>query len=137
MTTTISDGTTTVTLSDDLLQEDEHGWSPVQQATTHTLTGALWVDVSVKQTGRPITLAAGADPDGTVYGITTRADYARLRAMADTPGQVCTLTWRGAAYQVLWRHEDPPALDARDLINYPDPAPEDYVLPTLKFTVIS
>ena len=64
MTTTISDGTTTVTLSDDLLQEGEHGWSPVQQATTHTLTGALWVDVSIKQAGRPITLAGGADPDG-------------------------------------------------------------------------
>ena len=137
MTTTLSDGVTTVTLSADLLPQEEHAWSPVQQATSYTLTGALWVDVSAKQAGRPITLAGGTDPDGSVYGITTRADYAAHRALADMPGQVFTLTWRGVAYQVIWRHEDPPALDARDLVDYADPAPTEYVLPTYKFTVIS
>ncbi len=137
MTTTLSNGSVTVELSPDLLLIDEHAWSPVSQSVSYTLTGALWVDVSVKQTGRPLTLAAGTDQDGFPYGLTTRATYAQLRALADTPGQQCTLTYLGVAYQVIWRHEDPPALDARDLVDYADPAPTDYVLPTLKFTVIA
>ena len=137
MTTTLSDGVTTVTLPDDMLMQDEHSWSPVQQTTSYTLTGALWVDTSVRQAGRPITLAGGRDSDGYVYGFMSRADFAAHRALADIPGKVFTLTWRGTAYQVIWRHDDPPALDARDIVDYTDPQPTGYVIPTYKFTVVS
>lgn len=132
MSTILTDGTTTVTLTADLLRTDQHAWSPVRQAVTATLTGALWIDVSEMQAGEPITLSGSADNAGAI----TRAQFAQLRALANMPGQVFTLTYQGAAYQVMWRHEEPPALDARDLIDYADPLPTDWVIPTLKFTRI-
>jgi hypothetical protein len=60
----------------------------------------------------------------------TRAQYAQLRALADTPGQACTLSYLGSTYQVIWRHQDPPALDATDVIDYADPTAAEMVLPT-------
>lgn len=132
MSTTLTDGVTTVTLPDDLLRTDEHAYSPVRQAVSNTLTGALWIDVSVAQAGEPITLAGGDE-----YGHMTRAEFAALRALADAAGQIYTLTFGGSAYQVMWRHESPPALDAYDLLDYSDKQPTDPVVPTLKFTRIS
>lgn len=137
MTTTLSNATTTLVLPEDLLRTDEHSWSPIRQQISPTLTGALWIDVSQMAAGEPITLAAGIDRDGYPYALMTRADFAALRALADMPGEVFTLNYAGQAYQVIWRHEAPPALDARDLIDYPDPAPTDFVIPTLKFMVIA
>jgi len=133
MTTTLADGVITVTLSDDLLRIDEHAWSPVRQSVSPTLTGALFIDVSVMQAGEPITLSGGADNSGAI----TRAQFAQLRALADIAGKTYTLTYRGTAYEVVWRHEDAPALDARDFIDYSDPIASDWVVPTLKFTRIS
>lgn len=130
--TILSDGLTALTLPDDLLRIDEHDWSPVHQAVTPTLTGALWIDVSSMQAGEPITLAGGQD-----YGLITRAEFAQLRALADVAGKVCSLTLRGSTYSVMWRHEDSPALSARDWIDYADPDPADWVIPTLKFTRIA
>ena len=135
---TLSDGSTAITLTDDLLRTDEHGWSPVRQGVTPTLTGALVIDVSVLQAGEPITLAgARQGPDGLPYGLISRADFSRLRAMSAQPGKVWSLTLRGVTYQVVWRHEDPPALDAQDLIDYSDPEDSDWVIPVLKFTRVS
>lgn len=136
MTTTLTDGTTTVTLPAELLRTDEYGYSPVRQSVTPTLTGALWVDVSTMQTGEPITLAGGRDDNG-VYGAITRTQLATLRAMADQPGQPHTLTYRGQAYTVIWRHHDAPAVSAEDVVPFSDLLHSDFVIPTLKFTMIS
>ncbi|MDD3328300.1 MAG: hypothetical protein PHW25_14555 [Zoogloea sp.] len=134
--TTLANGQTVITLPADLLRTDAHGWSPVRQSVDYTLDGALWIDVSVAQAGEPITLSGGQS--GELYwGAMTRAAYAQLRALADAPGQSYTLTHLGAAYQVVWRHHDAPALDAVDVIDYADPTAAELVLPTLKFTVIS
>ena len=134
--TTLSDGTTTITLPDDLLRTDEYGYSPVRQSVTPTLTGALWVDVSTLQTGEPITISGGRDDNG-VYGAITRTQLAALRAMANQPGQPHTLTYCGQAYTVIWRHHDAPAVAAEDVVPFSDLSQSDFVIPTLKFTVIS
>lgn len=132
MSATLSDGVTTITLPDSLLRIDEHSWSPVRQAVTPTIDGGLWIDVSVMQAGEPITLGGGFDGD-THWGVMTRADYALLRAWADRPGVEFVLTWLGTSINVVWRHDDAPALDARDVFDYADPLPTDWVVPTLKF----
>lgn len=136
MSTTLTDGVTTWTLPDDLVRIDEHSHSPVRQAITPTLTGALWIDVSEMQGGEPITLR-GFQSGSSYYGEITRELFSQLRAAADVPGQTFTLTWRGTAYQVVWRHEDPPALDAEDVTDYYDPEPTDLVIPIMKFTRIN
>ncbi|MCA0187050.1 MAG: helix-turn-helix domain-containing protein [Proteobacteria bacterium] len=74
---------------------------------------------------------------GFAWGVMTRGEYAALRAMADQAGQVFTLTYLGEAIQVIWRHDDAPALDAVDLIPFADPISTDPVVPTLKFTRFS
>lgn len=129
MSIVITDGVTTVELPDDLLRTDEHAYSPVRQSVSNTLTGALWIDTSTAQGGEPITLSGGA-----TYGHIPRSLFAQLRALADVGGKIYTLTYRSVSYQVVWRHEEPPALDARDLIDYSDPQPTDLVVPVLKFT---
>ncbi|MBS0354017.1 MAG: hypothetical protein JSR83_08975 [Proteobacteria bacterium] len=129
---TLSDGVTTVILPNDLLRTDEYSWSPIRQSQSFTLGGALWVDESIALVGEPITLAAGDD-----YGFMTRGEFSQLRALASQSEKTWTLTYRGIAYDVIWRHSDAPALSARDLIDYADPLPTDIVIPTLKFTRIS
>lgn len=134
--TTLTDGVNTWTLPDDLVRTDEHSHSPVRQSITPTLTGALWIDVSEMQGGEPITLS-GMQSGSAYWGEIPRSLFAQLRAAADVPGQIYTLTWRGTAYQVIWRHEDAPALDAVDVFDYSDPDPADLVIPTMKFTRIN
>lgn len=129
---TLSDGVLVIDLPADLLRTDEHGWSPVRQSQDLTLEGALWVDESIAQAGEPITLEGGA-----TYGHMLRSELAQLRAAADQKGKSWTLTYRGEEFTVIWRHSDAPALVARDLINYSDPLPTDFVVPTIKFTRIS
>lgn len=46
----------TVQLPRGMVWIDEHDWSPVEKATAYSTTGALLVDVAVRQAGRPITL---------------------------------------------------------------------------------
>ena len=84
------------------------------------------------------------DPTCTVIDLAKITDWTgiealfdQLRAAADVPGQIYTLTWRGTAYQVIWRHEDAPALDAEGVTDYYDPEPTDLVVPTLKFVRIA
>ena len=56
---TLSDGTTTITLPDNLLWEDELAWDARIQSTSQTLTGALVVQESTRLGGRPITYRGG------------------------------------------------------------------------------
>lgn len=44
-----------------MVWEDEFGWDKVQRAASYSVTGALILDVGVKQAGRPITLTGQAD----------------------------------------------------------------------------
>lgn len=45
-----------VTLPDEMLWEDEFGWTPTVRRSDYSLTGALLVEVAQKKAGRPITL---------------------------------------------------------------------------------
>lgn len=98
---------TTLTLPDGLDWTDEHSWSPVVQEANHTLSGALVVETAEKLAGRPITLESAEDrawlPFSTVQ---------TLRAWAAIPGAEMTLTLRGQARQVVFRHQDAPAVEA-------------------------
>lgn len=94
----ITDGTTTVTLPDNLLWEDEFGWSPVAQATDRTLTGSQIVEETAKSGGRPITLS-GLWLD--------RATVQSLRSLEAQVATEMTLTLPGGAtHNVLWRRGD-------------------------------
>lgn len=98
-----------LTLSHDMRWMDEHSWSPVSAAKEYTLTGALIIDNSVRQAGRPITL----QPPSAEMAWITRANVEILRAWAAIPGLQLQLTLDdGRIFNVIFRHDDPPALEA-------------------------
>lgn len=119
--TTLSDGTTTVTITDDLQWSDEFAWAPVSQAVQQTITGALIVQPQARTAGRPITLAA----DSEMAGWISRAALDQFKVWAAVPGQVLTLTYRGTAHSVIWRHQDT-AIEAAPVVPYADVQAGDY-----------
>lgn len=91
---------TTVHLSDRLHWADEYDWSPVEQATGYSTTGALLIDLAEKQAGQPITLE----------GIETQAWLRRdlcdtLKAWAAISGAEFSIVLRGVTHQVMFDHE--------------------------------
>ena len=132
MSITLSDGATTLVLSNDLVWSDEFDWSATEQSIARGLTGALIIQSATRQAGRPITLA-NADES---TGLLTRTQLAQLRAWADLPGQALTLSLHGAAYPVLFRHQDG-ALSGRALTHPDHPEAGLYVLATLRFMTTS
>lgn len=128
---TLSDGTTTITLPDALIWTDEHTWAPVEQTIERTVTGAIIVSVGSRTAGRPITLS-GVDPDRAWIA---RSVLGQCRALAAVAGQQLTLTWRGQAYTVLWRHQDG-AIDADEVMPFDDALPDDPFRVTLRLMTI-
>ena len=130
--TTLSDGTTTVTFSDDLVWADEFAWAPVEQSVDRTITGALIVQTAARTAGRPITLAAEDDGSGWI----TRGALDQFKVWAAVPGQVMTLVYRGQSHTVIWRHQDT-ALTAAPVVFYAGPVESaDKYRATLRFMEI-
>lgn len=133
MSITLADGTSTLVLNPDLDWSDEHMWNPVQQTAERTITGALVIQSAAMVAGRPITLQPESDESAWM----TLADVAALRNWAAVPGKTMTLTLRGVARSVIFRHQDG-ALEARPVIQYRDGdfLPTDYYLCTIRLMEI-
>lgn len=129
MSITLTVGGTSVTLPDDLYWSDEFGWSPVQQSTDRSITGALIVSTAARTGGRPITL----QPIDNDSAWMQRAVLEQLRAWAAVAGQQMTLLLRGVSRTVIWRHDEAPAIAAEPVVHYSDTDPDDRYTVTLKF----
>jgi len=128
---TLSDGTTVLTLPDDLQWVDELSWRQVSQQVDRSITGALIVQLGVASAGRPITLAS----DGKASGWVSRALIDQLQAWSATPGLSLTLVYRGVARSVLMRHQDG-AVDAAPLMPYADVQVDDDYTLTLRLMTV-
>lgn len=127
--TTLSDGTTTIDLTDSqLVWVDEFAWLPTVQSARRTITGGLVVTQQAVTAGQPITLAGESDERGWL----TRAQLLQCKAWAGTPGLELTLTYRGSTYTVLWRLQDG-AIDAEPVVRWNDDDPADDYRATLRF----
>ena len=133
MSLTLSDGSTTLTLNPDLYWSDENNWHAVEQAVERTITGALVVQAAARIAGRPITL----EPIDDEAAWMTRADVTVLRNWAAAPGKTMTLTLRGKAREVIFRHQDG-GFEARPVIQYRDghELPADFYLCTIRLMEI-
>lgn len=129
---TLSDGTTTITLPEDLLWSDEYDWSAVDQSQERGLTGSLILQAMAMTLGRPITLAPEDDRSAAM----TRAVLDQVYTWAAIPLKELTLTLRGIARDVVFRHDDKPAVAARPWIHYSSMDSTDYYLVTLKFLTV-
>lgn len=99
MSITLTYNGTTAHISDRLQWSDEYDWSPVEQATAYGTTGALLVDVGLKQAGQPVTLV-GTDTAAWI----SRALCDTLKAWAALPGVQFDLVLRGTTHRVMFDH---------------------------------
>lgn len=133
MPITLADLSTTLTLNEDLYWTDENSWHPVQQSAERTITGALVVSASEMVGGRPITLEGEDDASGWM----THATIEQLRNWAAVPGKTLTLTMRGVARTVMFRHQDGQAVEASPVVHYSDVVSSDYYRATLRFMEVT
>ncbi len=129
MSITLTHAGTTLDLSDRLAWTDEFGWSPVEQSTEYSTTGALLVDVATKQAGRPITL----EGKETATWI-SRATCLAIEAWAKLPGAQFELVLRGLPRVVMF-DQARTGFEAAPLHKLLDgqESPEQIFLPTFRF----
>lgn len=133
MSISLSDGSTTVQLPDDLYWADELAWSPVQQSVGRSITGALIVQTGLRQAGRPITLQPF---EGERSSWISRAVLLQLQAWVALPAPTLTLVLRGQARSVLWRHQDGEPIQAQPVLHLSDVQSDDVYVATLRFMEI-
>ena len=132
MSITLNYSSTTLTLDPDLKWVDEHQWHPVEQTAQRSVTGALVVSTAARISGRPITL----QPDDENSAWMPRSMIDTLRSWAGVPGRQMTLTLRGVARTVIFRHHDGIAVEASPVIFYSDEDGSDWYKATLRFMEI-
>ena len=134
MSITLKFGSTVLPLDADLFWADENRYSPVKQSVDESLTGALIVQVDgdAARPGRPITL----QPEDDFSAWMIREDLDTLNEWGAIPGAEFELTLRGVVYPVMFRHQEPPAIDAKPVVHFSDVQATDYYLVTLKFMTV-
>ena len=127
----LSDGTTAVTLSDDMTEQSPY-WQPVEQATSFTLTGAMIVDESVKQAGRPLVFVSEANA-----GWIERSVVDQLHRWASVPGKKLTLQRYGDSASVIFSRDGGQAVEAKPVLEVARvPLPDDWMLLTLRLMTV-
>jgi hypothetical protein len=121
----------TVALPDGLVWTDEFAAQTVAQTVRRTLDGSVVVFYGQHSGGLPITLES--EPDA---GWLTRTQVEALKLRADSPGGVFTLELRGQVFQVMFRHQEPPAFEAKSLVALANPQPGDFYLASLKLMTV-
>jgi hypothetical protein len=92
------------TLPPDIEWADEGSWLPVAQVIATTITGALVVQQSAMQAGRPITLIARGDKH--VWVSYAEAIALREAAAADVGASMLLTLIDGRTFNVIWDHRD-------------------------------
>lgn len=115
-----------ITLPEDLIWTDEFNWSPRQQSESHSLTGALIVEIGLKQAGRSITLVGG-EQAAWIDRDTLAALHAKLSSTANM-----TLTLNDArTFSVMFKSGDQP-INAAPIIDYSTPDGADWYSISIK-----
>ena len=98
---TLSNGIETIELDPDLQWRDEFDWTPVQQSSERSLTGALIIYAGVKSKGRPITLT---NPDDNAAWM-LRSIIDQLVSWEALPSAIFTLNFHGREFNVAFNRE--------------------------------
>lgn len=120
-----------VALSGSMLWPDRHQHSEVAQSTRRTLGGGLVVYTQQLFAGRPITLVAAEDT-----GWITKAMLDALETRAAVPGGAYVLNYHGFVVDVVFRHNDAPAVEFQPLQPKASPQAGDYYTGSLKLLTI-
>jgi len=127
---TLSDGTNTVELPEDLNWIDRT-WSPVSQSFTRSVTGKAIIQVAAAQLGQPITLQA---PDRGGWMLATKEP--QILEWHNEPGQKLTLDFHGETHTVQFRHHDGLGYESTPLRFQINPGPDHRVIPAFRFITV-
>lgn len=120
-----------VPLSGSLQWTDKEAWQSVAQTTVRTLGGGLVIRTQALSAGRPVTLEATEET-----GWITRAQLNQVLSLANVPGAVYTLVVHSESFNVVFRHDEPPAVDFRPLQPRATPQAGDYYIGVMKFLTV-
>lgn len=120
-----------VTLSPDMQWADEHVDRPIEQSIERTLGGGLVVFSQPKVAGRSITLVASAN-----QGWITNEMRIAILALSNVAGGVFSLTTHTGAFNVMFRHNEPPAFAAEPLLSKRVPDVGDYFTANIKLITV-
>lgn len=120
-----------VTLNENMAWAERFASHAVAQSTRITLGGRSVVYSLGLTKGQPITLVATEDT-GWIDYTTVQA----LQAMADSPGAVYTLVYGTDSLSVIFRHQEPPALDLAPLVYRVAFDPTDYFIGQIKLQTV-
>ena len=124
-----------LSLPDDLLWTDEHAWTPVVASTAYLLTGALLVQVAVRQAGRPITLVGPYDMAWVTRSVVdTLYDWAAV-PLGETAGRFQLTFVDDRIFTVAFRHTDT-VIEAEPVLGFPSRSNADFYRLTLRFLTL-
>ena len=116
-----------VVITTGMIWADQYAYSPVAQLTRRTLGGVQVVTYGVLSEGTPITLSSQPD-----QGWLLKTQVDALKVLADVAGAVYPLTIGSDTFQVMFRHEEPPALEFGPLIPRTIILDDDWMVGTIK-----
>lgn len=124
-----------LTLSNDLLWDDEFKWSPVATKRSYSLTGALIIDVGTYQAGRPITLSG---PQEMAW--VTRDTLSTLKIWAALPQPALRLVFEYPTdtrfFTVMFDLDSQGCIEAQPVKGFPGHQGDDLFSVSLKFIEI-
>lgn len=126
-----------ITLPNDLMWVDEFTWSPCGQQVDVSFNGALIIEESAQQAGRPMTLQGGQEQGArgpNYYGVATRAVVQSLYDLAAAPLETAlTLTLEDEReFDVRFRYDQGAPVEARAWKPIAEYGDEDFYTITLR-----
>lgn len=120
-----------VTLNPNMEWVDRHEAQKVIQTVKQVIGGSPVVYAKAVDKGIYITLEATEN-----YGWNTLSVVQQIEAKADVPGAIYALTLHNQVFNVVFRHDDPPAVQMRPLIHRINEGTGDQFIGTLKFMTV-
>lgn len=120
-----------VTLSPHMVWVDRDAAFGVQQTRLRTLGGKQVVYTQALSKGQEITLEAQSDT-----GWLTKAQVDAMLGLAQTPGAIYVFDYDGTTYNVIFRHDDPPAVDFTPIVYRNNQEATDYFTGVLKLVTV-
>jgi hypothetical protein len=124
----LTDGTTAITFTDELVWLDEFAWNPVQQSKKRAIGGTLIIQEKKALDGRPITLVG----DDKVWE--SRAIVEALHSASMMENQQFTLTlFNGSEKTVMFDKENNPVEVSALFTGQDTQTSDQYVIKALRF----
>ena len=122
------DGTTTITLPDDLEWSDEYDWDTIRQDVQPMIGGGISISENVLTAGRPLTLVSGEN----VWVTKTVLD--QVYTMLNNADKQMTLTLPDArAFTVMFKRDGDKPIEAKPVWRKTTQEAGDYYTLTLRF----